>query len=161
MQTSLWDKQLHNWSKESTTSNPCITVRTHWTCCCSSSALPRQGQALSCGRKNLFNPCSLWNGTNPVNTWSCQLCQHCHGSAVQHSRGQQCLEGKRLETDGTRPHYWSTRANISTKPQQLSVVSRISTAFSTNKQPSKARWEHTQAGHLPEGRTLYCKVKSH
>lgn len=37
------------------------------------------------GRKSLFNPRSLCSGTNPVNTWSCWLCQHCHGSAVQHS----------------------------------------------------------------------------
>lgn len=35
------------------------------------------------------------------------------------------------------------------------------TTFSTHNQPSKATWEQTQAGHLPEGRTLYCKVKSH
>lgn len=65
-------------------------------CCCSSSALPRQGQDLACGRKSLCNAHSLWSGTNPVNTRSCQLCQHCHSSAAQHSTGQQCLEGKGL-----------------------------------------------------------------
>lgn len=37
----------------------------------------------------------------------------------------------------------------------------LKTAFSTNKQPSKATWEQAQAGHLPEGRTLYWKVRSH
>lgn len=35
------------------------------------------------------------------------------------------------------------------------------TAFSTKKQPSMATWEQAQAGHLPEGRTLYWKVRSH
>lgn len=124
MWTSSRDERLHNWRKESTTSTPCTTVRTQ--CCCSSSALPRQGQALSWGRKSLFNAHSLWSGTNPVTPRSCWLCQHCHGSAVQHSRGQQCAEAKGLQAGGTRPHYWSVWANISTKPQQLSVVSRIS-----------------------------------
>lgn len=35
------------------------------------------------------------------------------------------------------------------------------TAFSTNKQPSKATWEQAQARLLPEGRTLYWKVRPH
>lgn len=40
-------------------------------------------------------------------------------------------------------------------------VQNLKPLFSTNKQPSKATREQAQAGHLPEGRTLYCQVKSH
>lgn len=64
---------------------------------------------------------SLWSGTNPVNTRSCQLCQSCHGPVVSAQHRTAVLGRKRAQTDGTRPHHWSTWANISTKPQQLSL----------------------------------------
>lgn len=156
MWTSSRDERLHNWRKESTTSTP---VRTQ-SCCCSSSALPRQGQALSWGRKSLLNASfgvvqilSIHGAAGSASTAMDLQFSTAEDSSVCKEKGCRQMEP----------------GHIAAVHEQTSARSHSSflwfpgsqTAFSTNKQPSKAKWEQAQAGHLPEGRTLYWKVRSH
>lgn len=160
MWTSSWDERLHNWRKESTTSTLCVTARTHTLGPAAAPAQLCQGKLRPCpeaGKASLmhvpFGVVQILSHTElPALPWICSWAQQ--STAVS----------------GRKRAIWQMEPGpVTAVHEQTSAPSHSSflwfpesqTAFSTNKQPSKATWEQAQAGHLPEGRTLYCKVKSH
>lgn len=161
MWTSSRDEWLHNWRKESTTSSPCITVRTHRPAAAPAQLCP--GKARPCPGAGKASSMQVPLGVVQI-LWI-------HG-AVSSASTAMALQFSTAEDSSV----WKEKGCRQMEPglitqvhEQTSARSHSSflwfpesqTAFSTNKQPSKATWEQAQAGHLPEGRTLYWKVRSH
>lgn len=162
MWTSSRDEWLHNWRKESTTSSPCITVRTHWDLLLLqlSFAKARSGPVL--GQEKPLE-CTFpleWHKSHqstellalPALPWVCSSAQQ--RTAVC---GRKRAAGRWNQATTTEVHEQTSARSHSS----FLWFPESQTAFSTNKQPSKATWEQAQAGQLPEGRTLYWKVRSH